>query len=286
MLHGGTSGVGPSTNHRGNHASDEEGKHRARARARAGGGVRGKPGGLELRQSDIGNSGGIHDHGGDASDSARHDQQRGGHRPALPGARRREAVVRLGDQVRGVAASHRCGVDGADESQRHGRLRRRYAVRAARAGYRRRLHHRRQQHGPRRRRVGELDAGSPGKGQGLGSARALLRGHRGEDAEPRVLQPAGGSFLLRRLLQRRAPGDDDGAELSGALRRHRRRCALDVLPGHPVLASLDGQEPDARPRATARPERHEGRRDHQARAREVRCDRRPRRRTDHESARV
>ena len=56
------------------------------------------------------------------------------------------------------------------------------SVCAAVAGHGRRLRHRGQQHGPRRRRVAELDARSAGEGQGLGPAGALLGGHRGQGA--------------------------------------------------------------------------------------------------------
>ena len=78
------------------------------------------------------------------------------------------------------------GVDRPPEGQRHRRLRRRHPVCAARAGHRRRLRHRRQQHGPRRRRVAELDAGPSGEGQGLGPARALLGRHGGQGARRRA----------------------------------------------------------------------------------------------------
>ena len=45
-----------------------------------------------------------------------------------------------------------------------------------------------QQHGPRRRRIGHLDARPPREGEGLGPARALLGGHRGQDAGQRLLR--------------------------------------------------------------------------------------------------
>ena len=46
------------------------------------------------------------------------------------------------------------GMDWTHEGQRHRRLRRRHALRAPRPGHRRRLRHRGQQHGARRRRIG------------------------------------------------------------------------------------------------------------------------------------
>ena len=52
-------------------------------------------------------------------------------------------------------------------------------------------------------------------------------------------------LVFRRLLERRPAGDDDGAELSGALRRHRRGRAVDVLPGSSVLAAVDREAADS-----------------------------------------
>src|SRR6266545_4126592 len=51
-------------------------------------------------------------------------------------------------------------------------------------------------------------------GDGFITAGSNMGHDGGENAEPGVLRPAGRPFVLRRLLERRAPGDDDGAELS------------------------------------------------------------------------
>ena len=150
-------------------------RHRLGVGARPDRSLRLGPCGLHLRRSCRG-----HDRGLDrdfGSDGRGRDQcQRrclaGG---GVPRPGRGAAVDRLGNQVGGLAARQHGGMDRADEGQRHRRLRRRHAVPAARAGHRRRLRLGRQQHGPRRRRIGGLDARPPREGQGLGPARALLR---------------------------------------------------------------------------------------------------------------
>ena len=195
--------------------------------------------GIGLRGARIGQARGDDDHFRHRRLGACNRRRREGHRPLLSRRRRCASVVGLRDQVRSVAAAGQRQVDAAPQGERHGRLLRRHPVSAARARRSRRLRDRRQQHGTRRRRIAELDRRPSGESQGLGPARALLRHDRSQSAQRRVLRQAGQVLVLRRLLQRRAAGDDDGAELSGAFRRHRCRRAVDVLPGPAVLAALD-----------------------------------------------
>ena len=71
--------------------------------------------------------------------------------------------------------------------------------------------------------------GHPEKVKDWGLRAHYFGRHGGEGADHRVLRPARRALVLRGLLERRPAGDDDGAELSGALRRHRRRRAVAVL---------------------------------------------------------
>ena len=95
-------------------------------------------------------------------------------------------------------------------------------------------------------------------------------------------------LVLRGLLERWPPGDDDGAELSRALRRHRGRGAVELLPGPADVAAVDRQAPDTDGgvRAAVRQYRRQAAGGDGARAADLRRDGRPRRRPDHEPAPV
>ena len=163
----------------------------------------------------------------------------------MPRPGRGAPVARLGNQIRGLAARQQGGLDRADEGQRHRRLRRRDAV-------------------PQLARdVGDgmVSAGSNMGHDGGESATWTLghpekvkdwglRAHYSVATAAKTLahglfRQAGAALVLRGLLERRPPGDDDGAELSRAVRRDRRGRAVAVVPGPADVAAVDRQDADA-----------------------------------------
>ena len=182
-----------------------------------------------LREPGIGHLRLINDDCGRLHHPTRDDRRRGCNGAVLPRSGDGEADFRLRDQIRSLVAADSRRVDRPHEGQRNRRVCGGDALRTPGPGCGRRLCRCGQQHGSRRRRICDMDARSPREGQGLGLARALLCRYCGQDTCQRFLRATGQPLVFRRLLQWRTASADDGAELSVAVRRHRRRCAVEFL---------------------------------------------------------